>query len=460
MRKNRRPASRPRSGIETKSPAQFVSSIAFDRRLAPYDLEASIAHVEMLGRRRIVAPAESRRLAAGLGRLLSRVNRGRRLPAAEDVHYAIEKALFLEIGPLAGKMHTARSRNDQTVTALRLYLRRHVDHWDGLLADLARAFLDQARRNARAVMPGYTHLQPGQPVLLAHHLLAYAWMFQRDRERLADARRRINVLPLGAAALAGTSFPIDREWVARRLGFDGVIPNSMDAVSDRDFLVETVAAASLVMAHLSRFCEELVVWSNPLFGYVTVADDFATGSSIMPQKRNPDVAELVRGKTGRVFGDLAALLTLLKSQPLAYNRDLQEDKPPLFDAADVLESSLDVAAPMVRTLRFDHARLRDACRWGHLLATDVADALARRGMPFRQAHGVVAQVVAYANEHALPLEDVSLSVWRAYSPLFGPWVRDVLSLDGAVRSRSSFGGTAPASVARQLRDLSRLLRGR
>jgi argininosuccinate lyase len=440
------------------TPQQFVASIGFDRRLAPYDLEASIAHVEMLARRRIVAPKEGKRLAAGLRRILARVKAGGRLLPAEDVHYALEKTLFRAVGPLAGKMHTARSRNDQTVTALRLYLREQIDVLSEGLRDLAAAFLLQAEANASAVMPGYTHLQPGQPVLLAHHLLAYAWMFQRDRERLAGVRRRTNVLPLGAAALAGTAFPIDRAWVAKRLGFDGVIENSIDAVSDRDFLVDFLSAASLAMAHLSRFCEEVVVWSNPSFGFVTVADDFATGSSIMPQKRNPDVAEIVRGKAGRVFGSLAALLALLKSQPLAYNRDLQEDKPPVFDAVDTLKACLDVTAPMVRSLAFRSDKMRDACGLGYLLATDMADALARRGLPFRQAHGVTAAVVKYAQDHGLPLEDVPLTVLKTYSPLFGPWIHQVLSVDKAVAARASRGGTAPSSVRRQLAGLKRLLR--
>jgi argininosuccinate lyase len=432
--------------------------MGFDGRLASYDLTASIAHVEMLARQKILSRSEGAKIVAGLKRLAAKIERGGRLVAAEDVHFAIEKSLYKEIGPVAGKMHTARSRNDQTVTAIRLYLRDHIDGLDRRLAALAGAFLRQAETNASAVMPGYTHLQPGQPILVGHHLLAYGWMFQRDRERLADVRRRVNRLPLGAAALAGTTFPIDRHRVAQQLGFEGVIENSIDAVSDRDFLVEFLAAASLVMTHLSRFAEELILWTNPSFDFVHLADEFTTGSSIMPQKRNPDMAELLRGKTGRVFGALTALLTLLKGTPLAYNRDFQEDKPPLFDAVETLEACLDIAIPMVRTLRVNSDKTRDACRYGFLLATDVADGLARRGMPFREAHGAVAQAVRYAIDQKFSLEEVPLSLWRTWAPLAGPWIKEALSVDNAVSARRSWGGTAPGAVRRQAALLRRALR--
>lgn len=442
---------------KTVTPAEFVASIGYDGRLAPYDLVASMAHVEMLARQRVLTKTEGTKIVAGLKMLVTRVERGGHLSDAEDVHFAIEKSLYKEIGPLAGKMHTARSRNDQTVTALRLYLRDHVDRIQEKLLSLGKAFLAQSEANDSAVMPGYTHLQPGQPILVAHHLLAYGWMFQRDRERLADLRRRVNQLPLGAAALAGTTFPIDRRWVAKRLGFEGVMENSMDAVSDRDFLVEFVAAASLVMTHLSRLAEELILWTNPSFGFVHLADEFTTGSSIMPQKRNPDMAELLRGKTGRVFGDLTALLTLIKGTPLAYNRDLQEDKPPVFDAVDTVEACLDVSIPMIRTLKVNPEKTRAACRWGYLLATDVADGLARRGMPFREAHGAVAHAVRYAEGRKIFLEEVPLSVWKKWAPLAGAWIQNALSLDNAVAARRSLGGTAPGEVRRQRAALRRRL---
>lgn len=441
--------------IRTVTPADFVASIHFDMRLAPYDLTASVAHVEMLARQKILSRTDATKIIKGLNRWLRRVKRGGKLLAAEDVHFAIEKSLYKDVGPVAGKMHTARSRNDQTVTALRLYLRDHIDGIDQRLAALVDAFLRQAEANASAVMPGYTHLQPGQPILVAHHLLAYGWMFQRDRERLVDVRRRVNQLPLGAAALAGTTFPIDRRWVAKNLGFEGVIENSMDAVSDRDFLVEFLAAASLVMTHLSRLAEELILWANPSFGFIHLADEFTTGSSIMPQKRNPDMAELLRGKTGRVFGDLTALLTILKGTPLAYNRDFQEDKPPVFDAVDTVAACLDVTTPMVRTLKVNREKMRGACRLGFLLATDVADGFARRGVPFREAHGLVAKAVHYAVERGVSLEDVPLAYWGHLSSLAGPWILESLSLDRAVSARRSMGGTAPTEVRRQAAMLRR-----
>ncbi len=443
-------------GNKITTPAEFVASIGFDGRLAPYDLAASIAHVDMLARQKIISRAEGAKITAGLKRLAAKIARGGRLLDAEDVHFAIEKSLYKEVGPVAGKMHTARSRNDQTVTALRLYLRDHIDGINQRLAGLVDAFLKI--KGTDVPMPGYTHLQPGQPVLVAHHLLAYGWMFQRDRERLADVRRRVNQLPLGAAALAGTTFPIDRHGVAKKLGFEGVIENSMDAVSDRDFLVEFLAAAALVMTHLSRLAEELIVWTNPSFGFVHLAEEFTTGSSIMPQKRNPDMAELLRGKAGRVFGDLTAMLTILKGTPLAYNRDFQEDKPPVFDAVDTLEACLDVTIPMVRTMKVNKDKTRDACRLGFLLATDVADGLARRGLPFREAHGVVAKAVRYAVERNCTLEEIPLAYWRDLAPQAGPWISDALSLDAAVAARRSFGGTAPKEVQRQISALRHKLK--
>lgn len=432
------------------SPSDFVASFGFDHRLAPHDLVASMAHVEMLGRQRVLSRSEAAKIVAGLKKLLARVNAGGRLLKTEDVHFSIEKSLYAVIGPLAGKMHTARSRNDQTVTALRMYLRERVDGLRERLRTLELAFVGQAEKNLSTIMPGYTHLQPGQPISAAQHLLAYAWMFRRDRERLADVRRRVNRLPLGAAALAGTTFPIDRAWVARKLDFDGVMENSIDAVSDRDFLVEFLAAGALIMTHLSRWAEELIVWSNPSFGFVTLADPFITGSSIMPQKRNPDMAELLRGKTGRVLGSLTALLTLIKGTPLAYNRDLQEDKPPVFDAVDTLEACLDVSIPMAQTLKLHPDRTKAACRLGFLLATDVADALARRGLPFREAHALVGRVVTDCLKTNRTLEDLTLDDWKKFSPLFGTWVTGVLSVEDAVAARRSSGGTAPGEVRRQI----------
>jgi len=433
----------------------FISSIGFDHRLAPYDLTASIAHVRMLGRQGIISRKDAAKIAGALQKLLAEARRGRKW-RGEDIHTAIEEELHKRLGPVAGKVHTARSRNDQVVTAVRLYLRDHIDQIDARLKDIARAFVEQSEKNQKVLMPGFTHLQPAQPIRAAHHLLTYAWMFQRDRERLRDLRRRVNQLPLGAAALAGTTFPIDRAWVAKQLGFEGLVENSLDAVSDRDFLVEFAAAAALISAHLSRWAEELMIWTSPAWGFATLADPYVSGSSIMPQKRNPDVAEIMRGKTGRVYGSLVALLTLVKAQPLAYNRDLQEDKPPLFDAVETVLETLDVAVPMARTMVLDGGRMRAACAEGFLLATDVADALVRRGLPFRQAHEIVAAVVRYARERRQTLEDIPLSVWTSHSPLFGPWLRDALSLESAVEARASRGGTALSSVKRQWAMLKKL----
>ncbi|HOW28737.1 MAG TPA: argininosuccinate lyase [Elusimicrobiota bacterium] len=438
-------------------PEEFIGSIEFDHRLAPFDLRASIVHARMLVRQGIIAPSAGRKIVAGLTGLLKDVEKGKRIPPAEDIHFAIEKALFRRIGPVAGWLHTARSRNDQVVTAFRMYVRDRIDHIDGLLCRLERVFLVSAEKQMGVVMPGHTHLQPAQPILLSHLLMAYAWMFQRDRERLVDVRKRVNVLPLGAAALAGTSFPIDPAWVARQLGFGRILDNSLDAVSDRDFTVEFLSALSLIMMHVSRWAEELVIGSNPNLDFVWIADPFVSGSSIMPQKRNPDVAELMRGKTGRVYGDLMAMLTLLKAQPLAYNRDMQEDKPPVFDAVDLVESVLDVCIPMVETLRWNAEKLADACRHGFLSATDVADELVRRGLPFRQSHGLVAGVVAYARERGLSLEDVPLPVWKKQSPRFDRWIYDVLSVSKAASHRTSPGGTSPVRVKEQIRRLKRMI---
>jgi len=440
------------------TPKQFVASLDFDFRLAPYDLTASMVHVQMLARQKIISKSDGVKLVKGLKALKAKVDRGVFLGPGEDIHFAIEGALFKKCGPVAGRMHTARSRNDQVVTALRLYMRDHLGALKVKILTLSKIFVAKAAQNKSAIMPGFTHLQPGQPIVVAHHLLTYGWMLLRDWERIDQTLTRTNVLPLGAAAMAGTSFNIDRFWVAKKLGFKGIIENSIDAVSDRDFLVDFLASASLIMVHLSRFCEELIIWSNPAFGFVTLSDPFVTGSSIMPQKRNPDMAELIRGKTGHVVGHLVSMLTMLKAQPLAYNRDLQEDKPPVFATMDTLESSLDVMIPMVKTMKIHGDVTQEICRMGHLLATDVADALVRRGMPFRKAHGLVGLVVRYAQKQRLTLENVPLDVWRTHSALFGSWIHDILSLTRAVDSRKSRGGTSKGSVDIQLKKIQRILK--
>jgi argininosuccinate lyase len=366
--------------------------------------------------------------------------------AHEDVHFNIERRLIELAGEPGKRLHTARSRNDQVATDMRLYLRAAIDRVLALIRNLQRALLDLADEHAETVMPGYTHLQVAQPVSLGHHLLAYFEMLARDAQRFADCRKRVNRLPLGAAALAGTSFPIDRQMVAKELGFDGLCENSIDAVSDRDFAIEFAACAALAMMHLSRFCEELVLWVNPRFGFVEIADRFTTGSSIMPQKRNPDVAELIRGKTGRVNGHVVALLTLMKGQPLAYNRDNQEDKEPLFDAVDTVTACLAVFAEMLGGITVRREAMAAAARQGHATATDLAEYLVRKGLPFREAHEAVAQAVRFAESRGCELAELKLPELQRFSPAITEEVYGTLSLEGSLKSRSHPGGTAPVRV--------------
>ena len=443
--------------------ADFTRSIEIDAALALDDLAGSVAHVRGLGRAGLLTQAEVEALVAGLDDLRADVASGALAwdPALEDVHMNLEAALAARIGPLAGKLHTGRSRNDQVATDLRLWLRRTVDAIDDSILGLERALVGLAERDGDAVLPGTTHIQPAQPVLLAHHLLAYVEMLERDRGRLADCRRRANVSPLGAGALAGAGYPLDRETTAAELGFDGVTANSLDAVSDRDFAVEFLAAAALCMVHLSRFAEELTWWSNPRFGFVRLADAFSTGSSMMPNKKNPDPAELVRGRAARMIGSLAGLLALLKGLPLAYQRDMQEDKQPLFESAATLEASLEVMAGIVATLTIDRAQMRTAAAEGFTTATAVADALVRRGLPFRVAHHVVGTLVGVAERRGVGLDRVAddavsaalseagdpVAVAMAGEPRIGDAVRAAAGLEGALASCDVIGGTAPARVA-------------
>jgi argininosuccinate lyase len=446
--------------------ADFTRSIEVDGELAADDIAGSIAHVRGLGRAGLLTDDEVGRLVDGLTGLAETVAAGELTwdPALEDVHLNLEAALAERIGPLAGKLHTGRSRNDQVATDLRLWLRRAIDRLDGALVDFERALVELAEREGTAVLPGTTHIQPAQPVLFAHHLLAYVEMAERDRSRLADARRRTNISPLGAGALAGAGYLLDREATARELGFDGVTGNSMDAVSDRDFVVEALAAIALGMVHLSRLAEEITWWSNPRFGFVRASDAFSTGSSIMPNKKNPDPAELVRGRAARVIGALTGSLTMLKGLPLAYQRDLQEDKAPLFDAVAVYEASLGVLAGMLRTMSVDRDRMREATDEGFTTATAVADALVRRGIPFRVAHHVVGSLVAQAEEAGLGLEAVTDSMIGmalgaagdadaqvlAADPGIGDHLRAAASVDVALATCDVVGGTAPVRVAAAL----------
>jgi argininosuccinate lyase len=428
------------------------NSLAFDSRLWREDIEGSIAHAAMLGATGIIPAADAEQIVAGLRRIMSGLEDGSLAldPSAEDIHTAVETLLRRLIGPVAGKLHTARSRNDQVATDMRLYMRRVIREVLDEIRAVQAALLGAAERELGAVMPGYTHLQHAQPILLSHHLLAYFWMFQRDRERLLDALKRVDVMPLGAGALAGTPFPIDRERVAAALGFARVSENSLDAVSDRDFVIEFLACASILMMHCSRLGEELVLWSSQEFGFVTLDDAVTTGSSIMPQKKNPDGAELARGKTGRVIGDLVTLLTVMKGLSLAYNKDMQEDKEPAFDAVDTLLATLPAMALMVRTARFNHERMLAATRRDFSTATDLADALVRHGLPFREAHEIVGRIVRHCLENGIGLEDLGPAAVAELAPETAHLGELDLSAEASVMSRRVCGGTSREAVERQI----------
>ena len=426
----------------------FTASIDVDKRLYAYDIEGSIAHCKMLSRATIITEGEAELLISGLLKIKNDIAKGNFVfdQSLEDIHMHIETGLVREVGKTAQKLHTARSRNDQVALDVRLYLRDEVSTLNKGLVMLRRALVGIARENLDTVMPGYTHLQRAQPVLLAHHLMAYHEMFSRDADRLRDCLKRINVMPLGSAALAGTTYPIDREYTAALLGFDAIAANSIDAVSDRDFIIEFLAAASIAMVHLSRLSEELVLWSSSEFGFVELPDAYATGSSIMPQKKNPDVAELVRGKTGRVFGALTAVLTLMKSLPLAYNRDMQEDKQPLFDGVDTLKACIAIYAKLLPKLKIRKENMRQAATRGFLNATDLADYLVGRGMPFREAHGCVGRAVGFAYSLNKELDELPLEELKAFSPLIEADVFSRLSPEQVVNRRRSFGGIARQNV--------------
>jgi argininosuccinate lyase len=426
----------------------FTASVDFDRRLYRYDIQGSIAHARMLARQGILSDAERDAIVSGLETVRARIDAGAfewSIPL-EDVHMNVESALTELIGDAGKKLHTGRSRNDQVATDVRLWLREEIDLIRAAIARLQAALLDLAEREAETIMPGFTHLQVAQPVTFGHHMLAWFEMLDRDRGRLADCRRRMNVMPLGAAALAGTTYPIDRAYTAELLGFDRPAENSLDAVSDRDFAIEFTAGAAILMMHLSRFSEELILWSSSQFGFIELSDSFCTGSSIMPQKKNPDVPELVRGKSGRIFGHLMGLLTLMKSQPLAYNKDNQEDKEPLFDSVDNLKGSLKVYAEMMREVSCNHARMRTAAAQGFSTATDLADYLVRKGIPFRDAHEIVGKAVGLGVREGRDLAELTLEELRGFSDAIEADVFDVLTLDGSVAARNHLGGTAPAQV--------------
>jgi argininosuccinate lyase len=455
--------SKPWAGRFTEATDAFVeaftASVDFDKRLAPHDIQGSIAHAAMLKRIGVLNEEECETITRGLEQIRAEIERGEFAWSIklEDVHMNIEARLTERIGEAGKKLHTGRSRNDQVATDVRLYLRDEIDRIGSEILRLRQALLDLAEREADTIMPGFTHLQVAQPVTFGHHLLAWNEMLARDHERLLDCRKRVNVMPLGAAALAGTTFPLDRFYTAELLGFDRPASNSLDAVSDRDFAIEFTACASLAMMHLSRFSEELILWTSAQFGFIELPDAFCTGSSIMPQKKNPDVPELVRGKSGRVFGHLMSLLTLMKSQPLAYNKDNQEDKEPLFDTIDTLKNCLRAFADMMPHVRPNRDGMYASAQKGYATATDLADYLVRKGVPFRDAHEIVGKAVRLGIETGRDLSRLSLTELQQLSATISPDVFDILTLEGSVRARNHFGGTSPEQVRAAVKQARRCL---
>jgi argininosuccinate lyase len=442
-----------------KQARDYAASIPFDRRLYRQDIEGSMAHARMLAKQGIIGKSEAEAIIKGLNSIRKEIERGKfqfRIEL-EDIHMNIEARLFEKIGDVAGKLHTARSRNDQMALDLRLFVKEEILKAIDKIKALQTALLELAGANKDVIMPGYTHLQQAQPVLLAHHLLAYFEMLQRDKERFQDCLERTDVMPLGSGALAGVPYPIDREFVARQLGFSKVSTNSLDAVSDRDFVIEYEAAAAITMMHLSRLAEELILWSSSEFGFIEIGEAFTTGSSIMPQKKNPDVAELARGKTGRVYGHLMGILTTIKSLPLAYNRDMQEDKEGLFDTVDTLHTSLEVFAGMAKTLKINTERIAQAMKTDYILATDLADYLVQKGLPFRKAHGVVAKLSEYALSKGKNFRELGRKEYHKFSPLFASDVYDI-TLESSVAARNVAGGTSPQQVRKALRKAKRLIK--
>ncbi|MED3563901.1 argininosuccinate lyase [Bacillus xiapuensis] len=432
---------------------EFTASISFDQKLALEDIAGSMAHVQMLGECSIIPQKDAETIKQGLLFIKKMVENGEVefLVEDEDIHMNIEKLLIEKIGPVGGKLHTGRSRNDQVATDMHLYLRTKTTELITLVENVQHALVEQAKIHVETLIPGYTHLQRAQPVSFAHHLMAYFWMFERDKERLIDSLKRINWLPLGSGALAGTTFPINREKVADLLGFETIYPNSMDAVSDRDFILEFLSIGSIIMTHISRFSEELVIWSSQEFQFIELDDSFCTGSSIMPQKKNPDVPELLRGKTGRTYGNLIGLLTVLKGLPLAYNKDLQEDKEGMFDTVETLEGSLKLLAPMIETMTVNKEVMRKAINNDFSNATDIADYLVRKGLPFREAHEVIGKTVLYAIQHGKFLLDLSIEEYKEFSSLFEEDIYTVLAPEHVVAVRNSFGGTSPEQVLGQIK---------
>lgn len=440
----------------------FNSSILFDSRLWRHDITGSVAHAEMLGRQGIIPPEDAEKIVAGLEKIFAEIEGGElEIDAgAEDIHSFIEAELVSRIGDAGRRLHAARSRNDQVALDMRMYVKEEIDGVRRLIFDLLEVLLAASKKHTRTIMPGFTHLQKAQPITLAHHLLAYFQMLRRDAERLADCRARADIMPLGSGALATSTYPIDREFVREKLEFATISQNSLDAVSDRDFCVEFLSALSILMMHLSRFCEEIILWSTEEFNFITVSDAYSTGSSIMPQKKNPDIAELVRGKTGRVFGSLTTLFTVMKGLPLAYNKDMQEDKEAVFDAADTAKACLSVFCAMLREVEFNGAAMRKSAGGGFTNATDAADWLVKKGLPFREAHEIVGRLVLYAIENDLRLEEISLRELREISDVFDKSLFDAISLEACVNGRDAPGGPAESAVVAAIESAEEFLKDR
>lgn len=446
--------------VTAKTLEEFSQSISFDQRLWQEDIEGSIAHARMLHKQGIINDKELKQILTGLSEIEREIKAGKFHFKAEleDVHMNIEKALIEKIGSAGAKLHTARSRNDQVATDLRLYLRKKIQEIIDQLIELEKTLLSIAEKHIDTIMPGYTHLQKAQPVLLAHHLLAYAWSFERDRQRLKETLKRINQSPLGAGAIAGTSLPIDRDFTSKELGFEMPIPNSMDAVSDRDFVCDVLYSGAMIMMHLSRLAEEIILWATEEFRFIELPDRFSTGSSMMPQKKNPDPAELIRGKTGRVYGNLISLLTTLKGLPLTYNRDMQEDKEPVFDTVDTVNMSLKVTTEMLPEIKFNEERMKEACQSGYITATDLAEYLVKKGIPFRQAHETTGKIVLYCIEKGKALTELSLEEFRRFSDKIESNIYRILNPEGSIEAKASYGSTAKKSIKEQIKFLRKILR--
>lgn len=431
----------------------FNSSIHFDQRMYRQDIQGSIAHVKMLGKQGIIPQEDSELIHKTLLEILSDIENGKVEfdVAAEDIHMNIEQILIARIGDVGKKLHTGRSRNDQVALDMRMYVREEIKNISGLITNLQKVLLNIAKEHTQTIMPGYTHLQKAQPITFAHHVMAYVEMFKRDKQRLEDVNKRVNVLPLGSGALAGTTYPLDREYVAKELGFDSVSLNSLDGVSDRDFCIELLSALSIMMMHVSRFSEEIILWCSHEFGFIELDDAFSTGSSIMPQKKNPDIAELARGKTGRVYGSLMSLLAMMKSLPLAYNKDMQEDKEPVFDAIDTVKMCLPVFTDMIRTMKVNKDRMRQGAKGGFTNATDLADYLVKKGIAFRDAHEIVGKIVFSCIQRGIGLEDMAIEEYKAVSPLIEENVFTAISLEECVNKRSIIGGPAEETVLKAIK---------